>query len=61
VKINHDIHICNMEVCTAKGKELDETFLLILQNSIYQNFFYNSVKLHENSLQRKTGFWHHED
>lgn len=50
-----------MEVCTAKGKELDEKFILILQKSmglnhhIYQDFFYNSVKLCENSL-KKQGF-----
>lgn len=53
-------YICNMNIYTAEGKKLDETIMSVLENNlnvnhhVYQDNFYNSVKLGENLLQHKT-------
>ncbi|PSN34409.1 hypothetical protein C0J52_20640, partial [Blattella germanica] len=53
-------YICNMDIYTAEGKKLDETIMSVLENNlnvnhhVYQDNFYNSVKLGENLLQHKT-------
>jgi hypothetical protein len=50
-------YICNMEIYSAKGKKLDDTVLLLLDRNlsqnhhIYQENFYNSVKLVQTLLE----------
>jgi len=50
--------ICNMEIYSAEGKKLDDTLLSLLDKNlgqnhhIYQNNFYNSVRLAQTLLDR---------
>jgi len=52
-------YICNMEIYSAEGKKLDDTVLSLLDRNldqnhhIYQDNFYNSVRLAETLLDRK--------
>ena len=51
-------YICNMEIYSAEGKKLEDTVLSLLDRNlgqnhhIYQDNFYNSVKLAETLLER---------
>ena len=51
-------YICNMEIYTAEGKKLQDTMLSLLDRNLdnnhhlYQDNFYNSVKLAETLLDR---------
>jgi hypothetical protein len=51
-------YICNMEIYTAEGKKLQDTVLSLLDRNLghnqhlYQDNFYNSVKLAEMLLER---------
>jgi hypothetical protein len=51
-------YICNMEIYTAEGKKLQDTVLSLLDRNLghnhhlYQDNFYNSVKLAETLLDR---------
>jgi hypothetical protein len=51
-------YICNMEIYSAEGKKLEHTVLLLLDRNlgqnhhIYQDNFYNSVKLAQTLLDR---------
>jgi len=52
-------YICNMEIYSAEGKKLEDTLLSLLDRNleqnhhIYQDNFYNSVRLVETLLDRK--------
>ena len=51
-------YICNMEIYSAEGKKLEDTVLSLLDRNlgqshhIYQDSFYNSVRLAQNILDR---------
>jgi len=51
-------YICNMEIYAAEGKKLQDTVLSLLDRNLghnhhlYQDNFYNSVKLAETLLER---------
>ena len=55
-------YICNMEIYAAEGKNLEDTVLSLLDRNlcqnhhIYQDSFYNSVRLAETLLDRKGEF-----
>ncbi|KAG8223668.1 hypothetical protein J437_LFUL001776 [Ladona fulva] len=53
-------YICNIEIYTAEGKKLEETILTLLDpylhrwHHVFQDNYYNSVKIAENLLEKKT-------
>jgi hypothetical protein len=55
-------YICNMETYAAEGKNLEDTVLSLLDRNlcqnhyIYQDSFYNSVRLAETLLDRNGEF-----
>jgi hypothetical protein len=59
-------YICNMEIHAAEGKKLQDTELSLLDRNLghshhlYQDNFYNSVKLAETLLDRNVSLWHYE-
>ena len=50
--------ICNMEICSAEGKKLEETMIPLLHSNvgqkhhIYQDNYYNSVRFAQTLLDR---------
>jgi hypothetical protein len=59
-------YICNMEIYAAEGKKSQNTVLSMLNRNLghyhhlYQDNFYNSVKLAETLLDRNVSLWHYE-
>ena len=55
-------YVCNMEIYAAEGKKLEDTVLslsdrnLCQNHHIYQDSFYNNVRLAETLLDRKGEF-----
>jgi hypothetical protein len=47
-------YVCNMEIHPAEGKKLEDTVLSLLSQNhhIYQDDFYNSVRLAQTLLDR---------
>ena len=59
-------YICNMEVYSVEGKKLEDTVLSLLDRNlgqnhhIYQDNFYNRVRLAPTLLQQRESLLHYE-